>query len=364
MLFEEVLVSGDLPIRRGRLLTSQPGAAAVSWNRIEGMLLGLAVGDALGNTSEGQTAGDRRRTHGEITDFLPNRHAAGRPLGTPSDDSQLAFWTVEHLVEHGALELDALSHTFASRHIYGIGQAMRAFVAGVKRNAGWRQGAAASAGNGALMRIAPAVLPHLTDPTPALWSDAALLARLTHNDGASVASCVAFVALLWDLAAMDRPPSPDWWADRFMSVLKDLDRGDVYSPRGGQYSAAGPFSELVATRLEDAQRAGWSTREACDRFYSGAYLLETVPCVLYILAQHGGDAEEAIVRAVNDTKDNDTVAAIVGAAVGILHGAEALPRRWRDGLTGRTAAADDGRMFELIAQAKSRFWEDTAGPAS
>jgi ADP-ribosyl-[dinitrogen reductase] hydrolase len=89
-----------------------------------------------------------------------------------------------------------------------------------------------------------------------------------------------------------------------------------------------------------------------------------VPCVLYILAQHGADAEEAIVRAVNDTKDNDTTAAIVGAAVGMLHGAEALPRRWRDGLTGRTGTDDDGRMFELIAQAKSRFWVDAEGLGS
>ena len=37
--------------------------------------------------------------------------------------------------------------------------------------------------------------------------------------------------------------------------------------------------------------------------------------------------EEAIVRAVNDTRDNDTIAAIVGAAVGALHGKSALPDR-------------------------------------
>jgi ADP-ribosylglycohydrolase len=43
-----------------------------------------------------------------------------------------------------------------------------------------------------------------------------------------------------------------------------------------------------------------------------------VPTVIYILMRHGHDPEEAIVRAVNDTKDNDTVAAIVGAAVGAL----------------------------------------------
>jgi ADP-ribosylglycohydrolase len=52
------------------------------------------------------------------------------------------------------------------------------------------------------MRIAPVVLPHLSNPTQALWRDTALLARLTHTDCASVASSIAFVKLLWDLAAL------------------------------------------------------------------------------------------------------------------------------------------------------------------
>jgi ADP-ribosylglycohydrolase len=53
-------------------------------------------------------------------------------------------------------------------------------------------------------------------------------------------------------------------------------------------------------------------------------LLETVSTVLHILMRHAGDPEEAIIRAVNDTKDNDTIAAIVGAAVGALHGLRAV----------------------------------------
>ena len=68
--------------------------------------------------------------------------------------------------------------------------------------------------------------------------------------------------------------------------------------------------------------------------------------------RHGDDPEEAIVRAVNDTKDNDTVGAIVGAAVGALHGVDALPGRWRGGLLGRTREDDDGRVFEVVREAR------------
>jgi ADP-ribosyl-[dinitrogen reductase] hydrolase len=95
--------------------------------------------------------------------------------------------------------------------------------------------------------------------------------------------------------------------------------------------------------------------DACDRWYSGAFLLKTVPSALYILARHAQEPETAIIRAVNDTKDNDTIAAIVGAAVSALHGRRALPSQWVAGLLGRTCEDDDGRVFALIAQARERW---------
>jgi hypothetical protein len=55
--------------------------------------------------------------------------------------------------------------------------------------------------------------------------------------------------------------------------------------------------------------------------------------------------------------DNDTIAAIVGTVAGALHGKCRLPARWLDGLLGRTAEADDGRVFELIAAARTLWWE-------
>jgi ADP-ribosylglycohydrolase len=78
--------------------------------------------------------------------------------------------------------------------------------------------------------------------------------------------------------------------------------------------------------------------------------------------RHAEDPEEAIIRAVNDTKDNDTIAAIVGAAVGALHGCARLPDRWRQGLLGRTQENDDGRIFEIIEQAVRRFGPHLAAP--
>ncbi|MEQ8970497.1 MAG: ADP-ribosylglycohydrolase family protein [Coleofasciculus sp. C1-SOL-03] len=70
----------------------------------------------------------------------------------------------------------------------------------------------------------------------------------------------------------------------------------------------------------------------------------------------GLNPEAAIVRAVNDTEDNDTIAAIVGAAVGALHGKDALPQRWRVGLLGRTAERDDGTLWRVLETAYQIWW--------
>ena len=86
-------------------------------------------------------------------------------------------------------------------------------------------------------------------------------------------------------------------------------------------------------------------------------LLETVPCLLYILMRHSHDPEEAIVRAANDTLDKDTTSAIVGAAVGALHGREALPERWLRRLAGRTGEDDDGMVFELLEESRELWGE-------
>ena len=41
--------------------------------------------------------------------------------------------------------------------------------------------------------------------------------------------------------------------------------------------------------------------------------------------------------------------------MGALHGVEALPRRWREGLLGRTSEDDDGQVHALIDRARGEF---------
>jgi len=337
------------------LLDPPPLPPDFTFDRVEGMLLGLAIGDALGNLTEGLAPARRPRVDG----YLPNPRAEGRVAGTPSDDTQLAFWTLEQLIANGGLEPTLLARRLARQRIFGIGQTVRQFIANHKAGAEWQTGGVASAGNGALMRIAPVLVPHLRRPTPRLWADAAVAGMITHNDRASNAVCVAFVRLLWDALCLAAPPEPGWWLRRFVEVARPLEGDNVLEPTHGEWQGRyrGPLTAFTDLVVGQALSSGQSVREACERWGSSAYLLETVPSVLFILERHAASPREALLSAVNDTVDNDTVAAIVGAAVGALHGRRGLPEEWIAGLLGRTAEDDDGYVFELIERARRRFWE-------
>jgi ADP-ribosylglycohydrolase len=358
-LAARVISEGFLPARSALLQgPREPVSGPVAPNRIRGMLLGLAIGDALGNTSESLSALEREARHGEIRDYLPNSRSAGRRVGLPSDDSQLAFWTLESLLERGGLDPDDLSARFASREIFGLGKSMQQFLHNRAQGAeSWYHYGAESAGNGALMRIAPLALLHPHGTSAALWLDVALASIVTHRDASSVASCVAFVDLLARLLRLPAPPTSDWIIGTFAATVRQVCTDQPYRARSGRFTDRdGSFPDYLEFVLDQASRHDWSTREACDAWSSGAYLLETVPSVLWILARHAHDPEEAIVRAVNDTHDNDTIATLVGAAVGALHGKDALPLAWQHGLLGRTTTDDNGRVFRLIEEAVRRDW--------
>jgi ADP-ribosyl-[dinitrogen reductase] hydrolase len=359
ILLHQFLFQGGIDLIDTSLLKNSPSPLPEDWEfaRVEGMLLGLAIGDALGNTTESQLPATRRQSYGEIRDYLPNRYANGRPKGVPSDDSQMAFWTLEQLLDDGGLVPAHLARKFSQNQIFGIGSTVKAFLHSYKdQGLPWEQSGQPSAGNGALMRIAPVLIPHLRQPSPALWADAALAGMITHNDRASNACCVAFIRILWECLRLEQAPEPTWWVETFVNSARELEGNTSYSSRNPGLPYEGPMWRFVDQEVRQALKQNWSTLEACERWHSGAYLLETMPCVLYILARYGDHPEEAIVRAVNDTKDNDTVAAIVGAATGALHGRAGLPARWIESLSGRTTADDDWHIFELIESAKQTFW--------
>lgn len=359
-LLEGLLAQGIIRLCDGQLLHKTPAPLPQDFDfaKIEGMLLGVAIGDSLGATSEGMSPAERRKSHGEIRDYIPGKRSKYQPVGVPTDDTQLTFWTLKQLILDNGLVPDNLANRFCKHHIIGIGSTVKKFLNNYKdSHKPWYNSGTDSLGNGALMRISPIVIPYLRKQHQSMYADAALDTMITHNAFANTASCVAFVNILWLLLSMKSTPEPSWWVDTYCSVAEKLEGNTPYSPRVSRYADyKGPLWQFTNKVVADALRRNLTVLQACDEWGSGANLFETVPSVLYILARHAQNGEEAIIRAVNDTKDNDSVAAIVGAAVGALHGLDGIPERWIKGLTGRTRSDDDGEVFKQIFLAKRKFW--------
>src|SRR6266404_896065 len=353
---QDLISSGVLRMRWSpQIMHCAVPAQPASEDRIRGMLFGLAIGDALGNTTESQLPGERRERYGEIRDYLPNRPAGGQCVGLPSDDTQLAFWTLEHLLDLGKIEPFRLAQLFASRQIYGIGRTTWKFIEAIHADKSWIEASQASASNGAFTRVPPIILPHIWSSGTKIWRDIVLATAVTHNDPAAIGASIAFSAMLVELLTWNGCPDSSWWVDTFVKIAREIEGDNRLAPRGGPLFGkwSGPLWQFVEQFVP--QQAQSTCLEASMLWYSGAYLLETVPTALHILMQHAADPEEAIVRAVNDTRDNDSIAAVVGAAVGALHGYERLPERWRIGLLGRTQQSDDGRVFELVERSLVQF---------
>jgi ADP-ribosyl-[dinitrogen reductase] hydrolase len=333
-----------------------------SWHmpvdRVIGMCLGVAIGDGLGNTSEGMLPRDRRNRFGIIKNYLPNWNAGGRPLGLPSDDTQLTFRGLKVMLEKGRLCTKDLAQAFSQRPIFGIGRTMRGWLTAYEEAGdGWKA-RQHSAGNGAVMRVVGLFAPHAWTSGPGgvigkprreptwVW-DVIRGSALTHDDPTSTGACVGFSALLDFLLGCKSPPQPDEIVDAYVTASRQIEGEQRLVSKVPGSGYRGPCWRLTAevSKVIDAEPL-----QAGEQWYSGAFLLETMPTTIHLIARYRNDPQECLVRAVNDTWDNDTIASMCGAAMGALHGRSAFCAEWLDGLLGRTASDNDGAIGELLSR--------------
>lgn len=355
VVFQQLVEDGGIDIESSPLFEQNPDPVPdeIDFDRVEGLLWGLAIGDALGRDTEGMQVGERRAHHGEITDYNPNGS------GRADSDSQMAFLMLDQMLNDGRLDAGNVAARWTNYPYEKLGDTIRAFIGRHNvEHLHWSRAGMPSAGNGAVMRIAPIVIPHLRSPSFP-WIDAALAGMITHNDGASIASCVAISRLAWDALTSVRTPLDTWWLDRSVATIRWVEPiGPYEASRCSGEAYRGRLSRYLDEEVRSARQRGLSVAEACDCWGSGAYLFETMPAVIYILEKHGHDFEEAMVRAINDTWDNNTIAAIIGAILGGVHGKSAIPERWIDGHCGWITEDVPGQIDDIIERTRVSFWRE------
>ncbi|MQA10422.1 MAG: hypothetical protein GEU98_18080 [Pseudonocardiaceae bacterium] len=304
-----------------RIIAERSGVRSVSSDvavdsreRARGLLLGAAVGDALGAPFEGAVRVDERL-------LASAENVTGQLSYT--DDTALTLVLAEHLAERrggeDALDPDALAREFADAWAAepwrGYGSAAQEIFRLICTGMDWRTVASASFGgqgsfgNGAAMRVAPVAL--VADDL----ADAARLARrsavLTHahadgEAGAALQGCAAYLAL------HSSPGEP-------------LDRAAIREELRGAGIEEHWLAKLDIIAEFDPET---EPERAAQLLGHGVAALESVPTALAAFLINPDSPAEVIRWAIRAGGDTDTIACMAGALAGARNGADAFPDSW------------------------------------
>ena len=282
-------------------------------SQAQGILLGLACGDALGRSVEFQRPDRIKRRHGRVTEMLANG-THGQPAGTITDDTEMALCIARSLAEHGAFEPEDIATRFVDWKRSGpfdIGIMTSSALQRIQNGESWDEAGqreweasmeGSNAGNGSLMRCAPYAIAYRNEPTE-LAEVSRQSSAITHADPRCQWSCALFNRTLANLLTdVDQP------LERVLNEIGSELPGDVRN---------------AVEPVTDARRG-----EPVDiSLENSGYVVTTLQAGLY----HGltaETAEDAIVDAVMMGGDTDTIGAVAGAVTGARFGEDALPERW------------------------------------
>lgn len=288
-------------------------------DRYRGALLGLAAGDALGTTLEFEQPG----SFVPLTDMV-----GGGPFdlkaGEWTDDTTMALCLAESLVVKQAFDpvhqLETYCRWYNEGHLsvkgrcFDIGNATRGALARFKREPAPFCGDISpnSAGNGSLMRLAPAPLAFASDPEKAIFM-AGESSRTTHGADECVDACRYFAGLL--LAAISGMSKRAILSNDYEPPIKCFLESPL-APKVGAI-AGGSFAVKEPPQIRGS-----------------GYVIHTLEAALW--AFHGTDNfRDGALKVVNLGEDADTTGAVYGQIAGAYYGADGIPSEWREKLAMR-----------------------------
>jgi ADP-ribosyl-[dinitrogen reductase] hydrolase len=281
---------------------------AVVADRARGVMLGLAVGDALGAALEWDHPDQiTARYGGPLRDMVASKVWQ---MGEWTDDTAMAIALAESLAERPDYdEGDVLARylVWSRSDPKDIGVTVRHALARARSPEDARRAAAEwheltdghSAGNGSLMRTAPIGIRFRTD-RGAIERISRAESSLTHHDPLAGDACVLLNLTIAELLVGRPPPSSSSQVGQVAADAEGMTAEQLLEPVQRQIGFV-----LTALRV-----AFWAALSA-DTF------------------------EQAIVSAANLGGDADTNAAVTGALAGARFGATQIPQRWLEPLLAR-----------------------------
>lgn len=290
--------------------------------RLEGGVLGLLIGDALGVPYEFKRAEELPPR--DAIEFEPPQGFARShprvPAGTWSDDGAQALCLLASLLTCKRFDADDFAQRLVSwftrgylavdGRVFDVGiqtsEVLRAVHSGVPVQRATRRDVEGN-GNGALMRVLPLALWHRGSDAE-LVHDARGSSAVTHGHVRSQLCCALYC--LWARQLLGG--ASDAWARAKQTLPAALPPDDEEAQR-----------ELNEVILPELELQGTGT----------GYVVDTLRTAHGLLAAEA-TYEGTVKGAVAIGHDTDTTAAVAGGVAAIRSGVSSIPTRWRNALRG------------------------------
>ena len=309
-------------------------------DRARGMLLGLALGDALGWPVELMSRTEILVRYGRQGIQEPPDPALY------TDDTQMTVAVAEALIEAGEREMDVLMGAVARNFIgwkrdpttpqRAPGATSIRGVNALERGAPWREaGVRDSKGCGSCMRVAAVGYIYQNEPGR-LQSVARAQGVLTHRHPTADAACIAAAYMVkLALDGVDPTEYPRRLLKFTGSVAPEFDA----AIERVEESLDWPDAEAALNAIGPTRGGGWIAEEA-------------VAMALFCVLRHPTDYVAAVRLGANITGDSDSVASIAGGILGARLGTPALPTDWVERLENRDQLM---AVAERLANKKSQM---------
>jgi len=285
--------------------------------KIEGILLGTAVGDALGLPMEGMKPASINLLG--WTKSWKHRFVFGH--GMWSDDTEHSIMLAQSLLASGGDE-DTFLKCFAWELRWwlfglpaGVGMATAKAMIKLWLGISPRHSGVFSAGNGTAMRTAiiAAYSPHNKNQRSRFVK---AHTRMTHSDPKAVIASLSVTELTHHLLQANTPPTKETVLNLLDIPESDPEWKSIISHMKTSWEQGLPLTELLSSIGGDPKKG-----------ISG-YAYHTVPAVIHLGVFHQWDFEKTITGIITAGGDTDTTAAIAGALCGAYGGRSSIPDHW------------------------------------
>lgn len=287
------------------------------YERAVGAYFGLAIGDALGATTEFMTPREIQKKHGTHNRIIGGGWLKLRP-GQVTDDTEMSLALGQSILDNNGVEAKAVAEAFSnwmrSKPI-DCGNTVRRGIIH------YRTSGETSvplneydAGNGACMRALPIALAYHNAPEEEVRRVCRLQSHVTHNNPVSDAGTDTIVLMV-------------------IAALKGATKDELLKIANALIAEHRSF-RFDKRRIENP--SGWIV-ETLQVVFQAFFDKDTLESTLVDVVNRGGDA--------------DTTGAIAGMLCGAHYGAGAMPRQWQRALASDVKAACEQQASMIIGVA-------------